>query len=55
MQNAVNKIIAQMQNGGTGKWGAVPMPPLKTTVPPDDMPKLANWILGYRWDAILAE
>jgi hypothetical protein len=31
------------------------MPPLKTTVPPDDMPKLANWILGYRWDAILAE
>ena len=53
--DAVNKIIAQMQNGGTGKWGAVPMPPLKTTVPPDDMPKLANWILGYRWDAILAE
>ena len=53
--DAVNKIIAQMQNGGTGKWGAVPMPPLKTTVPPDDMPKLANWILSYRWDAILAE
>jgi len=52
---AANKIIAQMQNGGTGKWGPVPMPPLKTVVPPDDMPKLANWILGYRWDAILAE
>jgi cytochrome c len=53
--NADAEIIAQMQNGGSGKWGETPMPPLKTVVPPDDMPKLAGWILSYRWDAILAE
>jgi len=53
--DAVSKIIAQMENGGKDKWGVIPMPPLKTVVPMDDMPKLANWIFGYRWDAILAE
>ena len=53
--DAAAKIITQMQNGGSGKWGAVPMPALKATVPADDMPKLAGWILGYRWDTILAE
>lgn len=53
--DAAGKIITQMQNGGSGKWGAVPMPALKATVPADDMPKLAGWILGYSWDTILAE
>ena len=53
--DATTKIIAQITNGGTGKWGAIPMPPLKAVVPPDDMARLAEWILGYRWDAILAE
>jgi cytochrome c len=52
---AADKIIAQMQNGGTGKWGTNAMPPLKAVLQPDDMKKLADWILGYRWDAILAE
>jgi len=52
---AATKLIAQMQNGGMGKWGTMPMPPLKATVQPDDMQKLADWILGYRWDALLAE
>jgi hypothetical protein len=31
------------------------MPPLAAVVQPDDMQKLADWILGYRWDTILAE
>jgi len=53
--DAATKIIAQMQNGGIGKWGAVPMPALKATVSPEDMQRLADWILGYRWDAVLAE
>jgi cytochrome c551/c552 len=44
-----------MKNGGQGKWGQVPMPPLAATVQPNDMQKLADWILGYRWDALLAE
>lgn len=52
---AVAKLVAQMKNGGTGKWGQVPMPPLAATVPPDDMQKLADWVLSYRWDALLAE
>ena len=52
---AAEKLVTQMQNGGTGKWGIVPMPPLKATVQPDDMQKLADWVLSYRWDALLAE
>jgi cytochrome c len=53
--DAAAKLIAQMKNGGQGKWGQVPMPPLAATVQPDEMQKLADWILGYRWDAVLAE
>ena len=53
--DAAAKIISQIENGGKDKWGTIPMPPLKATVPADDMAKLAEWILGYRWDAILAE
>jgi cytochrome c len=52
---AIAKLIAQMKAGGTGKWGAVPMPPLAATVQPDDMQKLADWVMSYRWDALLAE
>lgn len=53
--DAINKLVAQMKNGGTGKWGQVPMPPLAATVQPDDMQKLAEWVMSYRWDAVLAE
>ena len=53
--DAVAKFIAQMQNGGQGKWGPVPMPPFQGKVPPDDMKTIATWIWGYRWDWTLAE
>jgi len=53
--DAAAKLIAQMKAGGQGKWGQVPMPPLAAVVQPDDMQKLADWILSYRWDAVLAE
>lgn len=53
--DAEQKLITQMENGGTGKWGPVPMLPFKGKVPPEDMKQLAQWILGYRWDAVLAE
>jgi len=52
---AASKLIDQMKNGGQGKWGAIPMPPMAATVQPEDMQKLADWILSYRWDAVLAE
>lgn len=53
--DAEQKLVAQMETGGTGKWGQVPMLPFKGKVPPEDMKRLAQWILGYRWDAVLAE
>jgi cytochrome c len=53
--DAITKLVAQMKNGGTGKWGQVPMPPLAAVVQPDDMNKLAEWVMSYRWDAVLAE
>lgn len=52
---AAAKLVAQMKNGGQGKWGQLPMPALTSTVQADDMQKLADWVLSYRWDTILAE
>jgi cytochrome c len=53
--DAMTKVIAQMENGGSGKWGPVPMLPFKGKVPPEDMKRLGEWVLGFRWDALLAE
>ncbi|MBN9692492.1 MAG: hypothetical protein J0M24_19765 [Verrucomicrobia bacterium] len=53
--DAVAKLAAQIEKGGGGKWGVVPMPPLGAKVPVDDRQQLAQWIYGYRWDALLAE
>lgn len=52
---AKGKVISQMRTGGSGKWGVVPMLPFEGKVPPADMNKLADWILGYRWDSVLAD
>ncbi len=49
------KVISQMRTGGSGKWGPVPMLPFEGKVPPNDMERLAVWILGYRWDSVLAD
>jgi len=53
--DAVAKFMAQMDAGGLGKWGQVPMPAFKDKVPAADEKQLAEWIWGYRWDWILAE
>ncbi len=53
--NAVAMLTSQMEKGGMGKWGPVPMPALGAMVPPDERQALAEWILSYRWDALLAE
>jgi cytochrome c len=52
---AITKVISQMRTGGSGKWGIVPMLPFEGKVPSDEMKRLADWILGYRWDSILAD
>ncbi len=51
----VAKLTLQMEKGGVGKWGQVPMPPLGAKVPVEDRKALAEWIVGYSWDALLAE
>ncbi|MFM7214034.1 MAG: c-type cytochrome [Verrucomicrobiota bacterium] len=48
-------LITQIQKGGSGKWGPVLMPPLGSKVPPADREVLIDWVLGYRWDALLSE
>ncbi|MBL9139253.1 MAG: hypothetical protein JNK85_25515 [Verrucomicrobiales bacterium] len=52
---ASGKLIAQMRTGGSGKWGTVPMLPFDGKIPTQEMQRLADWILGYRWDAIFAD
>jgi cytochrome c551/c552 len=52
---AVAKLVAQMENGGTGKWGAVSMLPFKGRVTPDEMKTLAHWIMDMRWDTVLGD
>ncbi|MCY1392733.1 Cytochrome c-551 [compost metagenome] len=41
---ALAKVIASIQNGGTGKWGNVPMPPF-AQLSPDDLKTLATFVL----------
>jgi cytochrome c len=53
--DAVAKLMSQMEKGGVGKWGPVPMPGLGAVVPPEERKALAEWIMSYRWDAVLAE
>ena len=53
--DAVKKMCDQMEKGGGGRWGPVPMPALGAKVPPADREQLAQWIFGYRWDALMAE
>ena len=52
---AVAKLAAQIEKGGGGKWGVVPMPALGTKVPEADRTTLSEWVMHYRWDALLAE
>lgn len=53
--DAVKKMCEQMEKGGGGRWGPVAMPALGTKVPAADREQLAQWIYGYRWDALLAD
>ena len=48
-------LMVQVMNGGSGKWGTVPMPALGAKIPPAERDLLIDWVYGYRWDAILSE
>jgi cytochrome c551/c552 len=41
---ALAKVTSSIQQGGTGKWGDVPMPPF-TQLSPDDLKTLATFVL----------
>lgn len=44
---AVDKLAAKIIKGGSGVWGAVPMPP-NASVNEADAKKLAEWIMGMK-------
>lgn len=44
-KDAVATLTASIKKGGSGKWGAIPMPP-QTALSDADAKTLAAWILG---------
>jgi cytochrome c551/c552 len=42
--DAPAKLAEKVKKGGSGVWGAVPMPP-NPAVPDDDIKKLVVWVL----------
>ncbi|MBN8504048.1 MAG: c-type cytochrome [Burkholderiales bacterium] len=43
---AADKLAEKIIKGGSGVWGAVPMPP--NAVSPDEAKKLAAWVLSVK-------
>ena len=43
---ALAKLEQKVKNGGTGVWGAIPMPP--NAVPDADLKTLVEWILALK-------
>ncbi len=43
---ALDKICAQIRNGGSGKWGPAIMPPFAGGVTDTEARRLAGWIMG---------
>jgi cytochrome c5 len=46
-KDALNKLVAKVKAGGSGVWGAVPMPP-NPQVPDADVKALVSWILSLK-------
>ncbi len=44
---AVDTLAAKIQKGGSGVWGAVPMPP-NANVNADEAKKLATWVMSLK-------
>lgn len=45
-KDAPGALAAKIIKGGSGVWGAIPMPP-NTQVTSEEAKKLATWILGH--------
>lgn len=46
-KGAAAKLAAKVKAGGSGVWGAVPMPP-NPQVKPEDLNKIVAWILSQK-------
>ena len=46
-KDAVAKLTKKVKEGGSGVWGAIPMPPNATT-PEADIKELVTWILTLK-------
>ena len=46
-KTAAAKLAAKVKAGGSGVWGAVPMPP-NPQVKPEDLNKIIAWILSQK-------
>jgi cytochrome c len=45
-KSAIEKLEHKVKNGGSGVWGAVPMPP--NNVPNADIKTLVEWVLSLK-------
>ena len=45
-KSAAGKLEHKVKNGGSGVWGAIPMPP--NNVPDADLQTLVDWILALK-------
>ena len=52
-KDAIAKMVDQIQNGGMGKWGPIPMIGFKGRLQQPQMEELANWIYDMRWQVLL--
>ena len=44
--DAEAKLIAKVKKGGSGAWGAIPMPPMSPQVKDEDIKTLVKWVLA---------
>ena len=45
-KSAPQRLVQKVKNGGSGSWGAIPMPP--NNVPDADLNQLVAWVLGLK-------
>lgn len=46
-KGAEARLVKKVEQGGSGVWGQIPMPP-NTQVKPEDVKKLVEWILSLK-------
>jgi len=46
-KGAEARLIKKVEDGGSGVWGQIPMPP-NTQVKPEDVKKLVEWVLSLK-------